>query len=93
MTSLAKKWLSPDHIRLHAGELTAQEMRTVLAVLRAVFRETEAQTQAMNLACRSALRELEDVLASCNAEKVHFDGDDFHEAMESLRKVLSGQEN
>jgi hypothetical protein len=30
------KWLDPDHIRLHAGELTAQEMRTVLAVLRAV---------------------------------------------------------
>lgn len=29
-------WLDPDHIRLHAGELTAQEMRTVLAVLRAV---------------------------------------------------------
>lgn len=27
-------WRDPDHIRLHAGEMTAQEMRTVLAVLR-----------------------------------------------------------
>lgn len=30
------KWQDPDHIRLHAGELTMQEMRTVLAVLRAI---------------------------------------------------------
>jgi hypothetical protein len=30
------KWQDPDHIRLHAGEMTAQEMRSVLAVLRAV---------------------------------------------------------
>jgi hypothetical protein len=30
------RWLDPDHIRLHAGEVSAQEMRTVLAVLRAV---------------------------------------------------------
>lgn len=29
-------WLDPDHIRLHAGEMSAQEMRSVLAVLRAV---------------------------------------------------------
>jgi hypothetical protein len=29
-------WLDPDHIRLHAGEMTAQEMRSVLAVLRGV---------------------------------------------------------
>lgn len=32
-------WLDPDHIRLHAGEMTAQEMRTVLAVLRAIRAE------------------------------------------------------
>lgn len=30
------RWLDPDHIRLHAGEMTTQEMRSVLAVLRAV---------------------------------------------------------
>lgn len=30
------RWLDPDHIRLCAGEMTAHEMRTVLAVLRAV---------------------------------------------------------
>ncbi len=29
-------WLDPDHIRLHAGEMTSQEMRSVLAVLRGV---------------------------------------------------------
>lgn len=33
------KWLNPDHIRLIAGELTAQEMRTVLAVVRAMLQE------------------------------------------------------
>jgi hypothetical protein len=27
------KWQNPNHIRLMAGEMTAQEMRTVLAVL------------------------------------------------------------
>jgi hypothetical protein len=43
MKSLSEKWLSPDHIRLHAGELTAQEMRTVLAVLKAVFSEVERE--------------------------------------------------
>jgi hypothetical protein len=33
------KWQDPDHIRLHAGEMTNQEMRSVLAVLRAVRAE------------------------------------------------------
>lgn len=33
------KWHDPDHIRLHAGEMTNQEMRSVLAVLRAVRAE------------------------------------------------------
>ena len=33
------KWQDPDHIRLHAGEMTTQEMRSVLAVLRAVRAE------------------------------------------------------
>lgn len=33
------KWQDPDHIRLCAGEMTAQEMRSVLAVLRAVRAE------------------------------------------------------
>ena len=33
------RWLDPDHIRLHAGEMTTQEMRSVLAVLRAVRAE------------------------------------------------------
>jgi hypothetical protein len=29
-------WLQPGHLLLHAGEMKAQELRTVLAVLRAV---------------------------------------------------------
>lgn len=33
------RWLNPDHIRLHAGEMTAQEMRSVIAVLRAIRSE------------------------------------------------------
>lgn len=33
------KWLDPNYVRLHAGEMTAQEMRSVLAVLRAVRAE------------------------------------------------------
>jgi hypothetical protein len=34
--NVVDKWLDPDHIRLHAGEMSAQEMRSVLAVLRGV---------------------------------------------------------
>jgi hypothetical protein len=33
------KWMDPDHIRLHAGEMTTQEMRSVFAVLRGVRAE------------------------------------------------------
>ena len=36
---IVDRWLNPDHIRLHAGEMAPQEMRTVLAVLRAVRSE------------------------------------------------------
>ncbi len=32
-----KPWLRPDHIRLHAGEMTAQEMRSAVAVARGIF--------------------------------------------------------
>lgn len=37
-----RRWQSADYIRLHAGEMTAQEMRSVLAVLKAVALEVEA---------------------------------------------------
>ena len=33
------KWMNPDYIRLHAGEMTAQEMRSVLAVVKAIAAE------------------------------------------------------
>lgn len=36
------RWQRPDYIRLHAGEMTTQEMRSVLAVLKAVSREIHA---------------------------------------------------
>lgn len=32
-----RRWLDPNHIRLHAGEMTPQELRTVQAVVRAVL--------------------------------------------------------
>ena len=35
-SNVLDKCLNPDHVRLHVGELSAQEMRTVMAVLRAV---------------------------------------------------------
>jgi hypothetical protein len=36
------KWLNPDHIRLMAGEMTAEEMRCVLAVIGPIVAELEA---------------------------------------------------
>jgi hypothetical protein len=33
------KWSKPDYIRLHAGEMTSQEMRSVQAVLKAIRAE------------------------------------------------------
>lgn len=36
------KWLKPSHVRLYAGEMTAQEMRTTIAVLKAVRAEIVA---------------------------------------------------
>ena len=35
-----KKWTRADHIQLHAGEMTAQELRSVKAVVNAIIRET-----------------------------------------------------
>lgn len=32
----AEEWTRADHIRLHAGEMTAQEMRTAQAVARGI---------------------------------------------------------
>ena len=36
------KWLNPDHIRLMAGEMTAEEMRCVLAVIGPIVAELDA---------------------------------------------------
>lgn len=36
-------WSKAQHIRLHAGEMTAQEMRSVKAVVAAIRREIEQQ--------------------------------------------------
>ena len=38
---VVEKWLKPDHIRLHAGEMDAQEMRSVIAVVRAIAAEVQ----------------------------------------------------
>lgn len=34
--TILKNWQRADYIRLHAGEMTAQEMRSVKAVVRAI---------------------------------------------------------
>lgn len=39
VTEILLKWSRADHIRLHAGEMTAQEMRSVKAVIGAIQRE------------------------------------------------------
>jgi hypothetical protein len=36
---IADKWRNPSHVRLHAGEMTAQEMRSVQSVARAIADE------------------------------------------------------
>lgn len=36
---IGEKWSGADHIRLHAGEMTAQELRSVRAVVRAIVAE------------------------------------------------------
>lgn len=41
--AIASRWLSADHIRLHAGEMTAQELRSVRAVVAAIRREIVGQ--------------------------------------------------
>ena len=36
---ILKKWTRADHIQLHAGEMTASELRSVKAVVNAIIRE------------------------------------------------------
>ena len=36
---IGEKWSGADHIRLHAGEMTAQELRSVRAVVRSIVAE------------------------------------------------------
>ena len=43
-TNVAMEWTKAGHIRLHAGEMTAQEMRSVKAVVRAIVREIQNPT-------------------------------------------------
>lgn len=38
---IIEKWLKPDHMRLHAGEMSAQEVRSARAVLKAVQSEID----------------------------------------------------
>lgn len=40
---IIRKWLRTDTLKLHAGEMTAQELRTVKAVLRGVLAEIEGR--------------------------------------------------
>lgn len=36
---IVQQWTNSDHIQLHAGEMTAQELRSVKAVVDAILRE------------------------------------------------------
>jgi hypothetical protein len=36
LDSVVRPWLKPSYVRLHAGEMSAQEMRSVLAVVQAI---------------------------------------------------------
>jgi hypothetical protein len=44
LSAIFDRWSRQAHVRLHAGEMTAQEMRSVQAVLGAVRREVEGST-------------------------------------------------
>ena len=41
ITEIVNKWTDSGHILLHAGEMTAQELRSVKAVVSAILREIE----------------------------------------------------
>lgn len=41
-SAIALEWTKAKHIRLHAGEMTAQEMRSVKAVTNAIVRAIQA---------------------------------------------------
>ena len=43
--TIAQHWTHPDTLRLHAGEMTAQELRTVVAVLNGVIAAIRAEPQ------------------------------------------------
>jgi hypothetical protein len=40
---LAELWLNNAYIKLHAGEMTAQELRSVRAVVQAIVRQIREQ--------------------------------------------------
>jgi hypothetical protein len=40
---IADDWTRPDNIRLHAGELSRQEMRTVVAIVTAIAASIRAR--------------------------------------------------
>ena len=42
---IAQHWTHPDTLRLHAGEMTAQELRTVVAVLNVVIAAIRSETR------------------------------------------------
>jgi hypothetical protein len=41
ISRILNKWMKPDHVRLMAGEMSAQEMRSVQAVVAAILTEVE----------------------------------------------------
>jgi hypothetical protein len=46
ITSIIRKWNRPSHIRLHAGEMTAREMCSVVVVMEGLAADVDAALNA-----------------------------------------------
>ena len=50
--------------------------------------EAADEIERLRAALKGCAQELEAVLRSCNADTVHFDGDEFHERLRAARAAL-----
>lgn len=90
-------WSHPSHIRLHAGEFSAEEMRSVLAVLAVVRLEVERAIQAPSTGggnehgmLAAQLRGIAEHLRSVPAyEKLRGDADIIERAMNVLHALAT----
>jgi hypothetical protein len=81
---------SPASCRVQASHIAA-EADARIEFLETAFASLQAENAELRNACRLALNEMNDVLKSCAEERVHFDGDDFHEALTALTAATRPQ--